>query len=405
MASFNYVAVDSTGKQVKETIDVATEADVVAYLKSKGLTATKIEAANALNSNIQLSFLEPKVTPRDLSVFCRQMVSVLSAGVSISKALEMLGEQTANKALANAIVGCKKSIEGGSTMHEAMREYPKVFSDIMCTMIAAGEESGSLETSFERIAEKNEKDTKLKALVKKSTMYPMILGILVVVIVTFMLTVIVPKFEDFLGSLGGSLPPLTQFLVDASDFMKNNILLIGAAVVALIIGFKMFKKTAFGRHLIDKIMLKVPLLGTLTTKTACSNVMRMLATLLATGISMIDAISITADTMTNIYYKEALLDVKTEVAQGTPLSDALEHTKMFPPMVHHMARIGEETGDLVSIFDRSALYYDEEVEASTQAVTAALEPMVIIAMAGVVGTMVIALLMPMMSMYDSLDSM
>lgn len=405
MASFNYVAIDSTGKQVKETIDVATEADVVAYLKSKGLTATKIEAANALNSNIQLSFLEPKVTPRDLSVFCRQMVSVLSAGVSISKALEMLGEQTANKALANAIVGCKKRIEGGSTMHEAMREYPKVFSDIMCTMIAAGEESGSLETSFERIAEKNEKDTKLKALVKKSTMYPMILGILVVVIVTFMLTVIVPKFEDFLGSLGGSLPPLTQFLVDASDFMKNNILLIGAVVVALIIGFKMFKKTAFGRHLIDKIMLKVPLLGALTTKTACSNVMRMLATLLATGISMIDAISITADTMTNIYYKEALMDVKTEVAQGTPLSDALEHTKMFPPMVHHMARIGEETGDLVSIFDRSALYYDEEVEASTQAVTAALEPLVIIAMAGIVGTMVIALLMPMMSMYDSLDSM
>lgn len=405
MASFNYVAIDSTGKQVKETIDVATEADVVAYLKSKGLTATKIEAANALNSNIQLSFLEPKVTPRDISVFCRQMVSVLSAGVSISKALEMLGEQTANKALANAIVGCKKKIEGGSTMHEAMREYPKVFSDIMCTMIAAGEESGSLETSFERIAEKNEKDTKLKALVKKSTMYPMILGILVVVIVTFMLTVIVPKFEDFLGSLGGSLPPLTQFLVDASDFMKNNILLIGAAVVALIIGFKMFKKTAFGRHLIDKIMLKVPLLGTLTTKTACSNVMRMMATLLSTGISMIDAISITADTMTNIYYKEALLDVKTEVAQGTPLSDALEHTKMFPPMVHHMARIGEETGDLVSIFDRSALYYDEEVEASTQAVTAALEPMVIIVMAGIVGTMVIALLMPMMSMYDSLDSM
>lgn len=405
MASFNYVAVDSTGKQFKETMEAATEADVVAYLKSKGLTATKIEAATALNANIQLSFLEPKVTPRDISVFCRQMVSVLSAGVSISKALDMLGEQTANKTLANAIIGCKKGIEGGSTMHDAMREYPKVFSDIMCTMVAAGEESGSLETSFERIAEKNEKDTKLKALVKKSTMYPMILGILVVVIVTFMLTVIVPKFEDFLGSLGGSLPPLTQFLVDASDFMKNNILLIGAAVVALIIGFKMFKKTAFGRHLIDKIMLKVPLLGTLTTKTACSNVMRMMATLLATGISMIDAISITADTMTNIYYKEALLDVKTEVAQGTPLSDALEHTKMFPPMVHHMARIGEETGDLVSIFDRSALYYDEEVEASTQAVTAALEPLVIIAMAGIVGTMVIALLMPMMSMYDSLDSM
>ncbi len=405
MASFNYVAVDSTGKQFKETIEASSEADVVAYLRAKGLTATKIEAANALNSNISLTFLEPKVTPRDISVFCRQMVSVLSAGVSISKALDMLGEQTQNKTLANAIIGCRKGIEGGSTMHESMREYPKVFSDIMCTMVAAGEESGSLEISFERIAEKSEKDTKLKALVKKSTMYPMILGILVVVIVTFMLTVIVPKFQDFLSSLGGELPALTQFLVDASDFAKNNFLLLAGIVVALIVGFKMFKKTEFGMHLIDKIMLKVPLLGPLTTKTACSNVMRMLATLLATGISMIDAISITADTMTNVYYKEALQDVKTEVAQGTPLSDALEHTKMFPPMVHHMARIGEETGDLVSIFDRSALYYDEEVEASTQAVTAALEPLVIIAMAGIVGTMVIALLMPMMSMYDSLDSM
>lgn len=404
MASYNYVAVDAAGKQVKETMEAASEADVVAYLKSKGLTATKIEATTALNANIKLTFLEPKVTPRDISVFCRQMVSVLSAGVSISKALDMLGEQTQNKTLANAIIGCKKSIEGGSTFHDAMRDYPKVFNDITCTMIAAGEESGSLETSFERIAEKNEKDTKLAALVKKSTMYPMILGILVVVIVTFMLTVIVPKFEDFLGSLGGSLPPLTQFLVDASDFAKNNFLLIVGVVAALVVGFKMFKKSEFGRHLIDKIMLKVPLLGPLTTKTACSNVMRMLATLLSTGIPMIDAIEITADTMANVYYKEALMDVKTDVAQGTPLSEALARTKMFPPMVHHMAKIGEETGDLISIFDRSALYYDEEVEASTQAVTAAIEPLVIIAMAGIVGTMVIALLMPMMSMYDSLDS-
>lgn len=405
MASYNYVAVDASGKQIKETMEAASEADVVAFLKAKGLTATKIEEATALNSNIKLDFLEKKVTPRDISVFCRQMVSVLSAGVSISKALDMLGEQTANKTLANAIIGCKKSIEGGSTMNEAMRDYPKVFSDIMCTMVAAGEESGSLETSFNRIAEKGEKDTKLKALVKKSTMYPMILGILVVVIVTFMLTVIVPKFQDFLGSLGGELPPLTQFLVDASNFVKSNIILIGIGVVVLIIGFKAFKKTEFGKHLIDKIMLKAPLLGTLTTKTACSNVMRMMATLLATGISMIDAIEITADTMTNVYYKEALQDVKNEVSQGTPLSDAIEHTKMFPPMVFHMARIGEETGDLISIFDRSALYYDEEVEAATQSVTAALEPLVIIAMAGIVGTMVIALLMPMMSMYDSLDSM
>ena len=405
MPDFNYVGLNNdTGKQVKGTINADSEAEALDKIKAKGLTPMELSEATAMTKSVSIGFGTAKPKPRDMSVFCRQMVSVLSAGVSMSKALEMLGEQTENKTLKLAIQGCQQKIEAGSSMHEAMEDY-SCMKGIFATMVAAGEESGSLEVSFTRMAEKFEKDAKLKALVKKSTMYPMVLGIVLVVVVVVMLEFIIPKFTDFLGQLGGELPGITKAIVGASDFFKSHFVLILIAVVALVVGIKMFKKTSVGRHFIDNIMLKAPLFGTLTTKTACANVARTLATLVSTGISILDGLDIVASTMTNIFYKEALEKCKFEVAQGTPLSDALEETKLFPPMITQMTRIGEETGQLVEMFDRAANYFDEEVEAATQSVTAAIEPLVIVAMAGIVGTMVIALLMPMMSMYDSLDSM
>ncbi|MCR5151102.1 MAG: type II secretion system F family protein [Clostridiales bacterium] len=404
MSNFIYTALNEEGKEVKGTVQAENKEEAISKVKAKGITPLKVEAQTAMNSSITLSFLQKKPTPKDMSLFCRQMVSILSAGVSMSEALEMLGEQTENKMLKDAIVGCRMRIEGGSSMNEAMLDFPKVFPDIFVTMIAAGEESGSLEISFTRMAEKFEKDTKMKALVKKSTMYPIVLGIIVVAVIVFMLSFIVPKFQDFLGSLGGSLPPLTQFIVNASDFFKAHYILIILAIVVLVVAFKMFKKTTFGLHLVDKIKLKAPLVGNLTVRTACSNMMRTLSTLISTGISMIDAIDICSDTMTNVYYKEAMASIKSEVAQGTALSEAIEGTKLFPPMVFHMTRIGEETGNLTAMLDRSADYYDQEVQSATEAMTAALEPIIIVVMAGIVGTMVISLLMPMMSMYDSLDS-
>ena len=271
-------------------------------------------------------------------------------------------------------------------------------------MIAAGEESGSLETAFTRMAEKFEKDAALKALVKKSTMYPKVLACVLIAVIVAMLQFVIPKFQDFLSSLGGELPALTRAIVAASDFFKARWYIIAAVVAVIVFAVKSFNKTQVGIHFKDNLMLRIPLLGNLTTKTACSNLTRTLATLLSTGISMIDALDIVAETMSNIFFKEALKKIKLEVAQGTPLSEALEATKLFPPMVYQMTNIGEETGQLVEMFDRCANYYDEEVKASTEAVSAAIEPLVIVAMAGIVGTMVIALIMPMMSMYTSLDS-
>lgn len=405
MAEFNYKGLDnSTGKEVKGTINADNEEEALQKLKAKDITAMEIAAATAMTRSVSIGFGKKAPKPRDMSVFCRQMVSILSAGVGISKALEMLANQTDNVVLREAIEGCRTRIEQGSTMHEAMQDF-KCMRGIFATMVAAGEESGSLEISFTRMAEKFEKDAALKALVKKSTMYPKVLVFVLLGVIVAMLQFVIPKFQSFLDSLGGELPPLTKAIVAASDFFKARWYIIAVVVGLLVFGIKAFGRSPVGRHFIDNIKLKMPLLGPLTQKTACANITRTMGTLIATGLPMLEAIDIAGSTMANVHYVEAMQTVKTDVAQGTPLSDALESTKMFPSMVYQMTRIGEETGDLVSMFDRTAGYYDEEVKAATEAMTAAMEPLIIVAMAGIVGTMVISLLMPMMSMYDSLDSL
>ena len=404
MATFTYTAVDNAGKQVKGSVAADSKEQATQKVKDLGITPISIAQGTALNGDINLSFMQKGPKPRDTSVFCRQMVSILAAGVGMSDALRMVGGQTENKVLQAAIYGCREKIEQGMSLSEAMKEYPKAFSEIFCTMIAAGEESGSLDISFTRMGESAEKSAALKALIKKSSMYPMVLGIVVVVMAVVMITFIVPKFESFLGGLGTDLPAFTKALVNGGRFMQKNIVYIVIAVVVIVVVLRRFKKTNAGKHVFGKIAIVMPVVKNMTIKTACANLMRTMSTLLATGIDMVSAIEITADTMTNVFFKEAMLKVKDEVAMGTPLSEALEHTKQFPDMVFHMASIGEETGNLVQMFDTTAEYYDEEVKTATQSVTAMLEPLVIVAMAGVVGPIVIALLMPMMSMYDSINS-
>lgn len=403
MATFTYTAVDNAGKQVKGSVAADSKEQATQKVKDLGVTPISVAQGSALSGDINLSFMQKGPKPRDTSVFCRQMVSILGAGVGMSDALRMVGGQTENKVLQAAIYGCREKIEQGMSLSEAMKEYPKAFSDIFATMVAAGEESGSLDVSFTRMGESAEKSASLKALIKKSSMYPMVLGMVVVVMAVVMITFIVPKFESFLGGLGSELPAFTRALVNGGRFMQKNIVYIVIGVVVFVILFRQFKKTNLGKHVLGKVSMKAPVVKNMVIKTACANLMRTMSTLLATGIDMVSAIEITSDTMTNVYFKEAMLKVKDEVAMGTPLSEALEHSKVFPDMVFHMANIGEETGNLVQMFDTTADYYDEEVKSATESVTAMLEPLVIVAMAGVVGPIVIALLMPMMSMYSSLN--
>jgi type IV pilus assembly protein PilC len=242
-------------------------------------------------------------------------------------------------------------------------------------------------------------------MIKSAMMYPIILLLITVAVVIIMLNFVVPKFQDTLQTLGTDLPALTKAVIALSDFTKQNFLIIAIVVVGAIVGIIFFKKSDFGKHFIDNLLLKMPVVKNFITYTACANLARTLATVLSSGVQLVEGLGIAADTMTNVFFKEAVYQAKSEVEVGTTLADALDHTRLFPPLLTNMTKIGEATGNLTSLLDRVAAFYDDEVAESTKALTGMLEPLVIILMAGIVGTIILAVMLPMASMYTAMDNL
>ena len=405
MTTYSYLAIDNKGREIKGTLEADTQLAAAQDLKRRGLTIASLGEAGALGKDINLTFLEKKPKPRDMAVFCRQFVSIINAGVSVTSALEMLAEQTENKKLRAAISSCKMNIEKGESLAEAMGKHRNVFSDIFITMAEAGELSGSLDISFTRMAEQFEKDAKLKATIKKASIYPIVVLFVAIGVVIGMLLFVVPTFESMFVDLGTELPGITKAVIAASAFMQKFWYLIIAAVIGLVFLFNLYKRSDSGRHLFGTIAMKAPLFGKLTVKSACARLARSLSTLLSAGIPMIDALEICASLMTNVHFQEALQTAKDDVAMGTPLSETLRRSGLFPPLVYHMAGIGEETGDIEGMLTNMAVYYEDEVEQTTAQVMAAMEPMIIIVLAGLVGTIILSVIMPMATMYGALDNL
>jgi Type II secretory pathway, component PulF len=404
LETFSYSAVDKKGNQKKGAIESDNIDKAIATLKADGLIPISVAEQSLLGKDIELKFLSSKPKARDLSVFCRQFVSIISAGVPIITALEMLSEQTENKMLKGAISETKRSIEKGESLAASMKKHPDVFSEIFITMVEAGEVSGSLEISFVRMAQQFEKEARLKALMKKATIYPAVVSVVALGVVIVMLTFVVPTFQSMFDDLGTKLPALTLAVVAASKLMQSYWYIFIAVIVGGIFGIKQFGKTMMGKRIFGKIELKLPLFGKLVTKSASSRLARTLSTLLAAGIPLMESLDITASTMMNIYFKELLLEAKDEVAMGTPLSAPITNGGLFPPLVCHMIKIGEDVGDMEAMLDKLADYYDEEVEMATQALMAALEPMIIIVLAVVIGTIIMSVMLPMADMYKSLET-
>jgi len=405
LPAFSYLAVDKEGKEKKGTVDSASREEAAEWLKQNELIAVTLVDSLAISKDINLKFFERKPKSRDMAVFCRQFVSILSAGVNILSTLEMLGEQTENKCLSRIIWETRTEVEKGESLAGAMRVNRNIYSDIFVTMVEAGEASGSLETSFTRMAERFEKDAALKANMKKATIYPASLAIVAIAVVAALLVFVIPSFEDMFTDLEQELPPLTVVVLEASNFVLSFWYLILAGIALLIIFVVNAAKSKAGTRLLGKFVLKLPLFGNLVTKTACARMSRTLSTLIAAGIPLIEAIDITAATMSNIHFKNALLAAKEEVAMGNNLSEPIQRSAMFPPLVHHMLKIGESTGGIEGMLNKLADYYDEEVKNVTQSLMAAMEPAIIIVMAGIVGTLIISVLLPMGAMYDALDAM
>lgn len=404
MPGFSYVAVDKRGKEKRGSLEAETRERALEQLKAEGLIPVSVREQGALNKEIDFS-IGKKVKPRDLSVFCRQFVSITQAGVPMKEALQMLSEQTENKWLKRAISEVLLNVEKGNTLADSMRSQPDIFPPMLVNMVEAGEQSGSLEMAFSRMAVHFEKEAKLKATIKKATIYPIILVIAAIGVIAVMLLFVIPIFIDMFADLDIEMPALTMFVMNSSKWMTSHWYVVLAIIVGVVVAYKLIYKTTQGRLTIDRIKMKMPLFGKLTVKTACSQFARTMSTLLMSGISTIDALETTSKIVNNIHYTNAMLKAREEVMKGVPLSEPLEASGIFPPMVYHMTGIGEEAGNVEEMLEKMADYYDEEVEMTTQSVLAAMEPIIILFMALIIGTLVIAVISPIASMYNGLDNL
>lgn len=404
MNSYSYLVIDKQGKEKKGTMDAANEDIVKAFLKAEGNLLISISPQNIFTKDIQINLGNP-IKPRDLSVFCRQFVSILSAGVSIINALDMLSEQTENKVLSKAIKNVQTSVEKGETLADAMIAEKKIFPRLLIHMVEAGEASGDLETVFERMAEHFEKDTKLKAQVKKAMIYPMVVGCVAIIVIFVMMLVVIPNFVGIFQDMNMELPAMTRMVIGMSDFVKGKWFLILLVIAFAVFGIYLTKKSETGKFFLGRLALKLPLFGKIITKSNSSRFARTLSTLLTAGIPMIEALDITAKTLDNVIAKQVLFTAKDDVIKGFPLSNPIRVSGVFPPMVCQMIKIGEESGNLESMLEKLADYYDEEVKIATESLTAVLEPMIIVVLALVVGVLIMAIMQPMMSMYTGLDNL
>ena len=404
MPGFSYVAVDKRGKEKRGSLEAETRERALEQLKAEGLIPVSVREQGALNKEIDFS-IGKKVKPRDLSVFCRQFVSITQAGVPMKEALQMLSEQTENKWLKRAISEVLLNVEKGNTLADSMRSQPDIFPPMLVNMVEAGEQSGSLEMAFSRMAVHFEKEAKLKATIKKATIYPIILVIAAIGVIAVMLLFVIPIFIDMFADLDIEMPAITMFVMNSSKWMTSHWYVVLAIIVGVVAAYKLICRTTQGRLTIDRIKMKMPLFGKLTVKTACSQFARTMSTLLMSGISTIDALETTSKIVNNIHYTNAMLKAREEVMKGVPLSEPLEASGIFPPMVYHMTGIGEETGNVEEMLEKMADYYDEEVEMTTQSVLAAMEPIIILFMALIIGTLVIAVISPIASMYSGLDNL
>lgn len=404
MASYGYEAINAAGKQVKGSIEADSIEKARSDLKNQGMTVMELKEQSLLTRDINID-IGGKPKARDLSVFCRQFVSMIRAGVTILDALRMLTEATENKKLKQAINEVRISAEKGETLASAIAQHPKVFPELMVNMVAAGEASGSLDKSIERMAVQFERSNKTKALVKKAMTYPIMVLVVAFIVIIVMLVKVIPSYVTMFADLGTDLPGITKAVMSASDFVIDKWFILVPCIALIAFGFSQFKRTDAGKHIFGKLALKIPAVRNLVVKTASAQMARTLSTLMGSGVPLVEAVGIVSQTMTNVYFKEALEEAKDDIIIGQPLSNPLQRCGLFPPMVYHMVRIGEESGNTEDMLNKLADYYEEEVEMAVSTLMAAMEPLFIVVLAGIVLVLIGACMAPMLSMYEALDNL
>jgi len=405
--TYAYKGRDASGKSVKGKVDAGSESQVAARLRTMGVSPTSIAEAPAgtgLNREINLGALGGgQIGMKDIAIMSRQMATMISAGLSLLRTLTILTEQTANKKLAVVLETVRNDVETGLSLSDALGKHPADFPPIMLSLIRAGETGGFLEGSLESVANNFEAELKLRGTIKSALTYPVVVLIMAVLAVIGMLTFIVPIFEKMFDDLGSQLPLPTQILVVLSSGMGVGIPMIVVGSIAFTLWWRRNKNTDRVRRVVDPMKLKMPVFGPLMTKVAIARLTRNFGTMMAAGVPILRSLSIVGATSGNWVIEQALLKVQESVRQGASIAVPLAAEPVFPSMVTQMIAVGEDSGALEQMLNKISDFYDQEVESTTQQLTALIEPLMIAFIGVVIGGMIVALYMPVFSIFEQIQ--
>lgn len=402
MANFKYTALDRAGNKRKGTVNAVDINSARGLLKRQGLTPVDIKPETLLTKDFSFDSAPKK---KDLSMLFKQFASLLKAGVNLTEALDLIGSTIPKKSkmLSKAINTVRQDVQKGDTLSNALRKHPKCFDAMTVNMVEAGESSGSLDQSFESISEQIDKSEAISSAIKKALIYPVIVLIVAVVVIIILLLFVVPSFMKMFEDIDQKMPWITLAVVALSNFVKNNIIWIILGVAALVVLFRMFKKSAFGSDLLARIAITMPVIGPFNVKGQCSKFARTLAVMQNAGLTLTQSLDITAGVVTNLKFKQATIKAKELVMTGVPLAEALQAQKIFPTMIVKMIAIGESTGDLTNMLVKTADYYDKQTQDATDAMMSVMSPATIVGLLVVVGPILAAVLAPMLTLYTGLD--
>ncbi len=403
MPVFVWKGTASSGETQKGKIEAQDEQAARRLLRQQRISPSKIKPKSKdLLENI--AFFQKKVLPKDIVIFTRQLSTMIDAGLPLIQGLEILASQQENKTFKKILMDTKSDIESGATFADALKKHPKQFDRLFCNMIAAGEMGGILDDVLKRLADYMEKALRLKRKVKGALTYPIIVLAISAVVIGVILIFVIPVFEKMFADFGGALPVPTQMVVNLSNFVKSYSLLMIGVVAVMVFLFKKYYKTEKGKRIVDRLILKSPVFGPLLKKVAVAKLTRTLGTLIDSGVPILETLNVAAGTAGNKVVEETIYNVRSSISEGRTLAQPLGESGVFPNMVVQMISVGETTGALDQMLNKIADFYDEEVETAVDALTSMIEPFMIVFLGGTVGSIIVAMYLPIFAMAGAVSS-
>lgn len=396
---FDYKALDANGQYIDGSYEADDRDALMVMFRENGLMPVKID--EAIDNSITIKGRKKKVGTKELAIFARQFATMLEAGIGMVRCLDILQAQTANRTLAEACGEMSQSVQKGNLLSKAMENYPKIFPPLMVQLVVSGESSGNLDVIMGRIATTYEKDSKTENKIKGAMTYPMVLGVVLVLVILIMVMFVLPQFIGMLTQGGGEIPMSTKILLAMTNFTQEYWYIVLGVLVGLVVGANVYFSTPAGKFTKDNLLIRIPYVGTQIKMIITSRFTRTLATLLSSGIQMLESLRIVSRVVNNVAVEERLLQAMEDVRKGATLSKALYDVDIFPPMMISMVKVGEESGDIDSVLNKTADFYDEEVDSAIQRLVGILEPAMIVVMGAVVGFFVMAIMSSMYAMYDT----